>query len=135
MLVCWHPDPSQRPTFQQLAKDIRDILHQLELEQQQLKQNIQQASINDKDTVVNIEQLSNGRNIRRLSAASLSSIDSATGQYITTPHRQSENTQLLFDRDGDEEDSYAVAVNSSADMFSTTRLLPRYTETSLVEDP
>ncbi len=39
-----------------------------------------------------------------------------------------------MDRHGDDEDAYAVAVNSSADVFSTTRLLPQYTETSISED-
>ncbi|CAF3574252.1 unnamed protein product [Rotaria socialis] len=140
MLVCWHADPSQRPLFKQLATDIRNILHQLELEQnqrqnaqQQQQQQQQQSSADDEDTTI-VERYPADRKIKRLSTTSMSSSASIDGQYITTPHRQSENEQLLFDRDGDEEDSYAVAVTSTADVFSTTRLLPKYTETSIAED-
>ena len=70
------------------------------------------------------------RKLKRLSTTSMSSASSLGGQYITTPHRQSENVQY----GGDDEDAYAVAVNSSAEVFSTTRLLPKYTETSISEE-
>ncbi|CAF2311605.1 unnamed protein product [Rotaria sp. Silwood2] len=136
MILCWHVDPAQRPSFKQLAQDIRNILHQLEIEQQQQKQYLQQhqqTSSADDDTTI-VERCSADRKIKRLSTTSMSSSGSIGGQYITTPHRQSENIQLLFDRDRDDEDAYAVAVNSSADIFSTTRLLPKYTETSIAED-
>ena len=136
MVVCWNADPPKRPTFTQLAHDIRHILQQLELEQQQQKQmahNQPSSSADDEDTTI-IERFPADRKLKRLSTTSLSSTASTTGQYITTPHRQSENIQLLFDRGADDDDSYAVAVNSSADVFSTTRLLPRYTEISIAED-
>jgi hypothetical protein len=74
------------------------------------------------------------RKIKRLSIISLSSTTSVGEQYITTPHRQSENIQLLIDRREDDEDAYAIAVNATAEIFSTTRLLPEYTETSIAED-
>lgn len=138
MVVCWHADPSQRPTFSQLAVDIRHILHQLELAQQQqqkgsINQPQQSSSADDDDTIV-VERNLSERKIKRLSTTSMSSSGSFGGQYITTPHRQSENIQLLIDRNGDDEDAYAVAVNSSVEVFSTTRLLPKYTETSISED-
>ncbi|CAF0773881.1 unnamed protein product [Adineta ricciae] len=136
MSVCWNADPLKRPTFTQLAHDIRHILEQLELEQQQQKQmahNQPSSSADDEDTTI-VERYPADRKLKRLSTTSLSSSASTTGQYITTPHRQSENIQLLFDRGADDDDSYAVAVNSSADVFSTTRLLPRYTEISITED-
>lgn len=136
MLVCWNADPSQRPLFAQLAQDIRHILQQLEMEQQQQKlsgQHPPSSSADDEDTTI-IERYPADRKIKRLSTTSMSSSGSASGQYIATPHRQSENMQLLFDRGGDDEDAYAVTVNSSAEMFSTTRLLPRYTEVSIAED-
>jgi hypothetical protein len=136
MVICWQADPSQRPTFAQLAQDIRHILHQLEIAQQQQKEYTHQhlsSSAEDDDTIV-VERNLSDRNIKRLSTTSISSLGSIGGQYITTPHRQSENIQLLIDRNGDDEDAYAVAINSSADVFSTTRLLPKYTETSITED-
>jgi hypothetical protein len=136
MIVCWNADPIQRPSFTQLAHDIRHILQQLEIEQQQHKQYTHQpqlSSADDDDTTI-VERYPADRHIKRLSTTSMSSSGSIGGQYITTPHRQSENIQLLFDRGGDDEDAYAVAVNSSVDVFSTTRLLPKYTETSIVED-
>jgi hypothetical protein len=129
MSVCWNADPAQRPSFTQLAHDIRHILHQLELEQQRK----QSSSADDDDTTI-VQRYPMDKKIKRLSTTSISSMSSIVGQYITTPHRQSENEQLLFDREGDDEDAYAVAVNSSADVFSTTRLLPEYTETSITED-
>ncbi|CAF1162710.1 unnamed protein product [Adineta ricciae] len=129
MAICWHADPAQRPTFTQLAHDIRHILHQLEVEQQRK----QSSSIDDDDTTI-IQRYPIDKKFKRLSTTSLSSAGSIGGQYITTPHRQSENSQLLFDRQGDDEDAYAVAVNASADVFSTSRLLPEYTETSILED-
>jgi hypothetical protein len=133
MLVCWNADPSQRPLFTQLAHDIRHILHQLEIAQQQKQSTHKQLSSADDDDTTIIERYSSDRRIKRLSTTSMSSSGSIGGQYITTPHRQSENVQLLFDRNGDDEDAYAVAVNSSADVFSTTRLLPKYIETSISE--
>jgi hypothetical protein len=133
MHPCWDSDPSQRPSFTQLAYDIRHILHQLEAEQQQQAHQQQNSSADDDDTTI-VERYPGDKRIKRLSTTSMSSSTSTGGQYITTPHRQSENIQLLFDRDGDDDDSYAVAVNSSADVFSTTRLLPKYTETSITED-
>lgn len=132
MHPCWNSDPSQRPSFTQLAHDVRHILHQLEVDQQQTHQQ-QNSSADDDDTTI-VERYPADKRIKRLSTTSMSSSTSNGGQYITTPHRQSENIQLLFDRDGDDDDSYAVAVNSSADVFSTTRLLPKYTETSITED-
>ena len=138
MVVCWHTDPSQRPTFAQLARDIRHILHQLELAQEQHKEHSHQpvssSSPDDDDDTVIVERDLVDRKIKRLSTTSASSSGSMSGQYITTPHRQSENVQLLIDRNGDDEDSYAVAVNSNPDIFTTTRLLPKYTETSITED-
>jgi len=138
MLLCWDVDPNQRPSFSQLAHDIRDILHQLELAQQQQKeykhQQQQQSSSADDDDTIIVERNLTDRKIKRLSTTSISSSGSIGGQYITTPHRQSENIQLLIDRNGDDEDAYAVAVNSSAEVFSTTRLLPKYTEISINED-
>ncbi|CAF3798026.1 unnamed protein product [Adineta steineri] len=132
MALCWHIDPTQRPTFTQLAHDIRHILHQLELEQQRK----QSSSADDDDTTI-VQRYPIERKLKQLSTTSLSSTSSIGGQYITTPHRQSENIQLLFDRkegDDDDEDAYAVPVNASAEVFSTTRLLTEYTETSIVED-
>jgi hypothetical protein len=136
MLVCWNADPAQRPLFTQLAHDIRHILQQLEIEQQQQKLSThqQQSSSADDDDTTIVERYPADRRIKRLSTTSMSSSGSVGGQYITTPRRQSENIQLLFDRNGDDEDAYAVAVNSSADVFSTTRLLPKYIETSITED-
>jgi hypothetical protein len=138
MLLCWDVDPNQRPSFSQLAHDIRDILHQLELAQQQQKEYKHQqqqlsSSADDDDTII-VERNLTDRKIKRLSTTSISSSGSIGEQYITTPHRQSENIQLLIDRNGDDEDAYAVAVNSSAEVFSTTRLLPKYTEISITED-
>jgi hypothetical protein len=137
MLICWHADPTQRPSFSQLAQDIRHILHQLELAQQQHKEYTHQqtssADDDDDDTIV-VERNLTDRKIKRLSTTSMSFSGSIGEQYITTPHRQSENIQLLIDRNGDDEDAYAIAVNSSVDIFSTTRLLPKYTETSISED-
>ncbi|CAF5190309.1 unnamed protein product, partial [Rotaria sp. Silwood1] len=43
--------------------------------------------------------------------------------------------QLLIDRQDDNDDAYTITINESADVFSTTRLLPEYTETSIAEDP
>ncbi len=137
MLLCWHADPTQRPTFAQLAREIRHILHQLELAQEQQKERTHQhlsSSPDDDDDTLIIERNLSDRKIKRSSTTSISSSGSIGGQYITTPHRQSENIQLLIDRNGDDEDAYAVAINSSADIFSTTRLLPKYTETSITED-
>ena len=136
MYPCWNVDSTQRPSFTQLAHDIRHILHQLELEQQQqLKsQQLSSSAEDDDDDTTIVERYSADKQMKRLSATSVSSSTSIGGQYITTPHRQSENIQLIFDRDGDDDDSYAVAVNASADVFSTTRLLPKYTETSISED-
>ncbi|CAF0881012.1 unnamed protein product [Adineta steineri] len=133
MLVCWNADSNQRPSFTQLAQDIRQILLQLEIEQQKQYIRPQQSSSADDDTII-VERYPGDRKIKRLSTTSMSSSGSIGGQYITTPHRQSENVQLLFDRGGDDEDAYAVQVNSSPDIFSTTRLLPKYTETSITED-
>ncbi|CAF1427971.1 unnamed protein product [Adineta steineri] len=92
----------------QLVHDIRHIGHQLENEQQH----------------------------KQLSAISISSTSSIGGQYITTPHRQSENIQLLFDRkeDDDDEDAYAVSVNASTEVFSTIKLLPQYTKRTIVQN-
>jgi hypothetical protein len=129
MAICWHVDPAQRPSFTQLAHDIRHILHQLEIEQQRKHS----SSADDEDTTI-IQRYPMDRKIKRLSTTSLSSTSSIGGQYITTPHRQSENIQLLFDRREDDDDAYAIAVNASAEVFSTTRLLPEYTETSIAED-
>lgn len=137
MTVCWHADPTQRPTFAQLAQEIRHILQQLELAQEQQKNCMHQqrsSSADDDDETVIMERNLTDRKIQRLSTTSISSSGSIGGQYITTPHRQSENIQLLIDRNDDDEDAYAVAVNSTADIFSTTRLLPKYTETSITED-
>lgn len=133
MHPCWNVDPSQRPTFTQLAHDIRHILHQLELEQQQQQKSQQTSSADDDDTTI-IERYPADQRVKRLSMTSVSSLTSVGGQYITTPHRQSENIQLLFDGDHDEDDSYAVAINASPEVFSTTRLLPKYTETIISED-
>lgn len=131
MAICWHADPTQRPSFTQLAHDIRHILHQLELEQQQRQQS---SSADDDDTTI-VQRYPIDRKIKRLSTTTLSSTSSIGGQYITTPHRQSENVQLLFDRGDDhDDDPYTVAINASAEVFSTTRLLPEYTETSIAED-
>ncbi|CAF0972266.1 unnamed protein product [Rotaria sordida] len=132
MIVCWHADPSQRPSFTQLAHDIRHVLHQLELEQQR-KQSLSVDDDDDDDTTI-IQRYPIDRKIKHLSSTSLSSMSSIGGQYITTPHRQSENVQLLIDRQEDNEDAYTITINESADVFSTTRLLPEYTETSIVED-
>jgi len=130
MFVCWHVDPNQRPTFTQLAHDIRYILHQLELEQQRKLS----SSIDDDDTTI-IQRYPMDKKIKRLSSSTISSASSIGGQYITTPHRQSENIQLLYDqRNNDDDDAYAVAIHVNEDMFSTTRLLPEYTETSIAED-
>jgi hypothetical protein len=93
----------------------------------------QSSSADDDDTTI-VQRYPIDKKIKRLSTTSLSSTSSFGGQYITTPHRQSENVQLIFDRKDDDEDAYAVAVNASAELFSTTRLLPEYTETSIVED-
>jgi len=137
MIVCWHADPAQRPTFSQLAHNIRHILHQLELSQEQQKEYSYQQQISssvDDDDTMSIERNLSEKKSKRLSTTSISSSESFSQQYITTPHRQSENIQLLIDRNGDDEDAYAVAVNSSAEIFSTTRLLPKYTETSITED-
>jgi hypothetical protein len=137
MIVCWHADPAQRPTFSQLAHNIRYILHQLELSQEQQKEYSHQQQISssvDDDDTISIERNLSEKKSKRLSTTSISSSESFSQQYITTPHRQSENIQLLIDRNGDDEDAYAVAVNSSAEIFSTTRLLPKYTETSITED-
>ena len=131
MYPCWNSEPNQRPTFTQLAHDIRHILHQLEVQQQQ--QHHHSSSVDDEDTTI-VERYPADKRLKRLSTTSLSSAGSIGGQYITTPHRQSENVQLLFDRDGEDDDSYAVAVTSTAEIFSTTRLLPKYTETSISED-
>ena len=136
MALCWHADAYQRPTFSELAKEIRHILHQLEVaqEQQKINTNPQQSlSTDEDDSTVVMERNLTDRKIKRLSTASISSSESTSGQYITTPHRQSENSQLLFDRNGDE-DAYAVAINSSVEFFSTTRLLPKYTETSINDE-
>ncbi|UJR25877.1 hypothetical protein I4U23_007227 [Adineta vaga] len=133
MFLCWNTDPSQRPSFAKLAQDIRHILQQLELEQQKHNAHYQPSSSADDDDTTIVQRYPADRKINRLSTTSLSSSASTSGQYITTPHRQSENIQLLFDRGGDDEDAYAVAVNSSADVFSTTRLLPRYTEVSIAD--
>ncbi len=141
MFICWNADPTQRPTFTQLAREIRHILHQLELAQEQHKERTHQhlsSTPDGDDATIVVERNLIDRKIKRLSTTSTSSSSSSSesigGQYITTPHRQSENIQLLIDRNGDDEDAYAVAVNSSADIFSTTRLLPKYTETSITED-
>ena len=140
MILCWHADPNQRPSFSQLAREIRHILHQLELAQEQQKLHLssqRSSSLNndeDDDATLVMERNLTDRKIKRLSTASASSSESVSGQYITTPHRQSENSHLLFDLNGDDEDAYAVAINSSAEFFSTTRLLPKYTETSIAED-
>jgi hypothetical protein len=129
MYHCWHADATKRPSFTQLAHDIRHILQKLELEQQ--TQQRTPSSADDDDTTI-VERYPADKHIKRLSTTSVSSSTSIGGQYITTPHRQSENVQLLID--GDDDDSYAVAVTSSSDVFSTTRLLPRYTEISIAED-
>lgn len=137
MILCWNADPNQRPTFSELAKEIRHILHQLEVAQEQQKMNLNpqtSSSIDDDDSTLVMERNLTDRKIKRLSTASISSSESTGGQYITTPHRQSENSQLLFNRHRDDEDAYAVAINSSAEFFSTTRLLPKYTETSINEE-
>ncbi|CAF3033085.1 unnamed protein product [Rotaria sp. Silwood2] len=131
MVVCWHADPTKRPSFTQLAHDIRHVLHQLELEQQRK----QSSSVDDDDDDTTIiQRYPIDRKIKHLSSTSLSSTSSIGGQYITTPHRQSENVQLLIDRQEDNDDAYTITINESADVFSTTRLLPEYTETSIVED-
>ena len=129
MILCWHAEPMQRPTFAQLARDIRHILHKLELAQEQHRLS---SLINDDDDDDDDDDgtLVVERKLKRLSTTSMSSASSLGGQYITTPHRQSENVQY----GGDDEDAYAVAVNSSAEVFSTTRLLPKYTETSISEE-
>ena len=128
MILCWHAEPMQRPTFAQLARDIRHILHKLELAQEQHRLS---SLINDDDDDDDDDgTLVVERKLKRLSTTSMSSASSLGGQYITTPHRQSENVQY----GGDDEDAYAVAVNSSAEVFSTTRLLPKYTETSISEE-
>jgi hypothetical protein len=132
MLPCWNTDPNQRPTFTQLAHDIRHILHQLEQEQKNRLQP-QSSSADDDDTTI-IARYPMQQRVKRLSNTSASSETSIGDQYITTPHRRSENVQLLLDREIDDEDSYTVAVTSSAEIFSTTRLLPKYTETSITED-
>ena len=46
----------------------------------------------------------------------------------------SENIQLLIDQQQDCEDSYTVTLDENAIVFSTTRLLPEYTETSIAEE-
>lgn len=130
MSICWNADPAQRPSFTQLAHDIRHILHQLELEQQQRQQS---SSADDDDTTI-VQRYPIDRKFKRLSTTTISSTSSNGGLYITTPHRQSENSQLLYERRDDDDDAYAVPVNASADVFSTTRLLPEYTETSIAED-
>lgn len=131
MTLCWHADPNQRPTFTQIAHDIRHILHQLELEQKRKHS----SSADDEDTTI-IQRYPMDRKIKSLSTTSLSSTGSSIGeQYITTPHRQSENEQLLFDRrEDDDDDPYAIDINASAEIFSTTRLLPEYTETTITEE-
>ncbi|CAF4667346.1 unnamed protein product [Rotaria sp. Silwood1] len=138
MIVCWHADPAQRPSFTQLAHDIRHVLHQLELEQQQQQQQQRKQSSSvdddDDDTTI-IQRYPIDRKIKHLSSTSLSSMSSIGGQYITTPHRQSENVQLLIDRQDDNDDAYTITINENVDVFSTTRLLPEYTETSIAEDP
>ena len=107
----------------------RHILHQLEIDQQR-----KHSSSADEDDTTIVQRFPMDKKIKRLSTTSLSSTSSIGGQYITTPHRQSENIQLLYDRGDDDEDAYAVTINTNADVFSTSRLLPEYTETSIVED-
>ncbi|CAF2137619.1 unnamed protein product [Rotaria magnacalcarata] len=129
MSICWHVDPSQRPSFTQLAHDIRHILYQIELDLQRQ----QQSSSADDDTTI-IQRYPIDRKIKHFSTGSLSSTCSIGGQYITTPRRQSENIQLLIGQQQDCEDSYTVTLDENAIVFSTTRLLPEYTETSIAEE-
>jgi TYRO3 protein tyrosine kinase 3 len=75
MAVCWHADPAQRPTFTQLAHDIRHILHQLEIAQQQKQSTHKQLSSADDDDTTIIERYSSDRRIKRLSTTSMSLVD------------------------------------------------------------
>lgn len=131
MSICWNADPNQRPSFTQIAHDIRHILHQLEVEQQRKQSS--SADDDDEDTTI-IQRYPIDRKIKHLSSGSLSSNGSIGGQYITTPHRQSENTDFFANRRNDNEDAYTIMIHEGADVFSTTRLLPEYTETSIAED-
>lgn len=126
MSICWHVDPTQRPSFTQLVHDLRHVLYQIELEMQQ------QSSADDDTTIV--QRFPVDKKIKHLSTGSGSSTSSIGGQYISTPHRQSENIQLLTDQQQDCEDSYTVTMDENMIVFSTTRLLPEYTETSICEE-
>ena len=94
----------------------------------------QSSSTADDDDTTIIQRYPIDTKMKSLSTTSISSSNSFTQQYITTPHRHSKNFQFLFDRKDDNEDAYAITNNANDEIFSTTRLLPEYTETSIAED-
>ena len=59
---------------------------------------------------------------------------SINGQYITTSHQPSDHLQWLSDQRSDNDDAYTVTFDDNDDIFSTLRLLPAYTETSISDN-
>ena len=129
MSLCWHSNPQQRPSFTQLAHDIRHILHQLELDQQRV-----QTSSADEDTTIIQRYPIDRRRRKRLSTTTVSSASTIGGQYITTPHRRSAMPRVFIEHQGETDDAYPVTLHANPNIFSTSRLLPEYTETSITED-
>ena len=126
MTTCWHADPDQRPTFKQLAQDIRHILHQLEVEEQQRPSS---SSDDDDDDTTIIQRYPIDRKIKHLSTTSLTSRSMINEPHITTCHQRS-----VVDRQDDNNDIYVETINENTEIFSTIRLLPAYTETNIAED-
>ncbi|CAF0935693.1 unnamed protein product, partial [Didymodactylos carnosus] len=130
MCRCWQWDPLQRPTFSQLAHEIRTILHTLEKridpQQQEKTSKLSFSSVHGEEA---------GELPKRISTDSY--VSSNGGEYILTP--RPESMQLLSDETKETlqehylEGNYDSTEMINADVFSTTRLLPRYVETSITD--
>ena len=131
MSMCWHADPSQRPSFAQLAHTIRHILRQLGMDQQRL----QSSSPEDDDTTI-VQHYPMKDESEQSSATSLSSTTTSSNneQCVATPRPPSGRTQLQIDRTAKNKDgTRSVPIHSRADIFTSIRLLnlPDCSETSI----
>ena len=99
MTMCWHADPSQRPSFAQLAHTIRQILRQLDMDQQRQ----QSSSADDDDTTIIQYYPMNGKSER----SSTTSLSSTTTNSIDRPAKKKSD----------------LPIHSRADVFTAIRLL------------
>ena len=120
MVPCWHINPIERPSFKKLASDLRYILDRIECEQTEPGC----SSADDEDTTI-VQRYPVDKAIQNHSTDSTSSSNDHSSTKLYAAIQSIEHRSM-----GDQNQP----VNQTKmNIFKTTRLLPEYTETSIVQ--